>query len=348
MELLKTLISNEYLQALLIVIGAVVLAKVFHFLLKGYIKKLTERTESDIDNAILKIVTKPLYIFIIVVGIFLGLRTLSSVASYFPWITGAFFVIAVFIVSLVISRILALFISRWLKVQKRFKKTPQLIAKIISGIVYLVALLIILDHFNVEISPLIASLGLGGVAVALALQSTLSNIFAGVHIISDQPINVGDFIEIEGGLSGYVEDIGWRSVRIRTWANNFVIVPNSKLAESIITNLSAPQRETVVLVDCGVSYESDLEKVERVTLEVAKEIQKNVEQVAKDYEPCLRYHTFGDSNINFWIILKVKKPLDKYLVTHQLIKALKRRYNQENIEISWPVRKIYHGKVESR
>lgn len=344
MNTLKVLISNEYFQALLVVIGAVVLAKVFYFVLKKYVKKLTERTKSDIDNAILKIITKPLYIFVIVLGIWIGLRFLSRIKPYLFLVNGIFFVLSVFIVSLIISKILALFITRWLKVQRRFEKTPQLIAKIVSGVIYLVAILIILDRFNVEITPLIASLGIGGVAIALALQSTLSNLFAGLHIISDRPINIGDYIELEGGLSGYVEDIGWRSTRIRTRVNNFVIVPNSKLAESIIINLSTPQKETTIVVECGVSYESDLEKVEKVTIKVAREIQENIKGAVKGFEPFFRYHTFGDSNINFSIYLRVEEPIDKFLITHQFIKALKKRYDEENIEISWPVRKIYYNK----
>ncbi len=344
MNTVKVLISNEYFQALLIVIGSMVLAKILHFILKEYVEKLTERTKSDIDNAILKIITKPFYIFVIVLGIWIGLRLLSRIKPYLFWIDGLFFVLSVFIASLVISRILALFITYWLKVQRRFEKTPQLIAKIVSVIIYLIAILIILDHLNVEITPLIASLGLGGVAIALALQSTLSNLFAGLHIISDRPINIGDYIELEGGLSGYVADIGWRSTRIRTRVNNFVIVPNSKLAESIIVNLSTPQEETTIVVKCGVSYESDLDKVEKVTIRVAKEIQENIKGAVKGFEPLFRYHTFGDSNINFSIYLRVEKPIDKFLVTHHFIKALKKRYDEESIEISWPVRKIYYPK----
>ena len=237
------------------------------------------------------------------------------------------------------------FVVRWLKVQKKFEKTPQLISKIISVIVYLIAFLMILKHFNIEITPLIATLGVGGLAVGLALQNTLSNFFAGLHIISDRPVNVGDFIELtEGNISGYVEDVGWRSTRIRTLPNTIVIVPNSKLAESIIINDSLPEQEMATLVQCGVAYGSDLKKVEEVTVDVARKIQKTVPGAVKTFDPFIRYHTFGDSNINFSVILRVEKFVDKYLITHEFIKALKERYDKEGIEISWPVRKVYQGK----
>ncbi|MDH5662708.1 MAG: mechanosensitive ion channel family protein, partial [Elusimicrobiota bacterium] len=208
----------------------------------------------------------------------------------------------------------------------------------------LIAFLMILRYLNVEITPLVATLGLGGLAVGLALQNTLSNFFAGVHIISDRPINVGDYIEMEGNIAGYVEDIGWRSTRIRTLPNTIVIVPNSKIAESVIVNNYLPVQEMSIVLQCGVAYGSDLEKVEKVTVDVARKIQQTVPGAVKTFEPFIRYHTFGDSNINFSIILRVEEFVARYLVTHEFFKALKARYDKENIEISWPIRKVYTAK----
>ena len=131
--------------------------------------------------------------------------------------------------------------------------------------------------------------------------------------------------------------------RIRTLPNTLVIVPNSKIASTIITNDSLPVPEMSVVIQCGVAYSSDLEKVEKVTVDAAKKTQKIVTGAVKGFEPFIRYHTFGDSNINFSIILRVEKFVDKYLVTHEFIKALKKAYDKEGIEISWPVRKIYYG-----
>ncbi len=344
MILMETLIQNEYLQFILIIAGSIVFAKIFLFGLMKYIRKITKKTKTDLDDIILGIITKPLYVFIIFIGLYLALKSLSDLIPYFLWLDRLFFVAAVFILSMIFSRILAVFISRWLRVQKKFEKTPQLIAKISSALIYIIAGLVILDYFNIEITPLVAGFGLGGLAVGLALQSTLANFFAGLHIISDQPININDFIEIEGGISGYVEDIGWRSTRIRSLQNKYIIIPNSKLAESVIINESMPQPEMSAVVQCGVAYDSDLEKVERITIDVAQEIQKTVSGAVKNFSPFIRYHTFGDSNINFSVILRVEEPVARYSVIHEFIKALKTRYDREGIEISWPVRKIYQAK----
>ena len=344
MVIIKTLVQNEYFQSLLILLGSIIFAGIFNFILKTYIKKLTERTKSDIDDALLKIITKPVSILIFVIGLYFSLKSLSILIPYSLWMDRMFFVIFVLAISLLASRILSFLTSRWLKVQKRFEKTPQLLNKIVTVVIYLIAVLMILSYLKIEITPIVATLGLGGLAVGLALQSTFSNFFSGLYLLSDRPVAIGDYIKLEGDISGYVEDVGWRSTRIRTLPNTIVIIPNSKLAESVITNNSLPENEMAALVQCGVSYKSDLEKVEKATIDVARKIQKTVPGAVKSFEPFIRYHTFGDSNINFTVILRVEKFVDKYLVTHEFIKALKERYDKEGIEISWPVRKIYQGK----
>jgi len=293
---------------------------------------------------LMKVIRKPLYTFIILVGFYFGLKSLSTLTPYSLWIDKIFFIISALLLSLIVTRILSFFISRWLKVQKKFEKTPRLINTVVTIVIYLIAFLMILRYLNVEITPLVATLGLGGLAVGLALQNTLSNFFAGVHIISDRPINVGDYIEMEGNIAGYVEDIGWRSTRIRTLPNTIVIVPNSKIAESVIVNNYLPVQEMSIVLQCGVAYGSDLEKVEKVTVDVARKIQQTVPGAVKTFEPFIRYHTFGDSNINFSIILRVEEFVARYLVTHEFFKALKARYDKENIEISWPIRKVYTAK----
>jgi small-conductance mechanosensitive channel len=237
-----------------------------------------------------------------------------------------------------------LFISRWLQVNKQFEKTPQLLSKIITVTIYILGFLIILSRFDINITPLITTLGIGGLAVGLALQNTLTNFFAGLHIISDKPVKVGDFIETDTKFSGYVEDIGWRSTKIKTLTDNIIIIPNGKLAESTITNMSLPHDDQYVRVECGVDYGSDLKKVEKITLDEAKKIVATVPGCVKKEEPTVRFNSFGDSNINFGVSVKIDKFENKFLVQHELIKAMKERYDKEKIEISWPVRKIYNMK----
>jgi small-conductance mechanosensitive channel len=198
----------------------------------------------------------------------------------------------------------------------------------------------LLDYLGISITPMVAGLGLGGLAVALALQPTLSNFFAGTQIVLDHVVRVGDYIELDSGVKGYVTDIGWRSTRIRTAFNNMVIVPNSRLADSVITNYYGPSMELAVLVEAGVSYSSDLVQVEGVAREVAKEVIDELDEAVKTFEPWFGYEEFGDSNINFWIWLQAKDRFASFRVKSELMKRLKSRFDQEGITINYPVRHL--------
>lgn len=341
--MIGNLLANEYFRFFLIIAIALIGAKIVLVILINSLHRFAKKTKTDIDDFIIHVITKPFYAAVILVGFHLGLKTLTVCSAYVQLINNIFFIAYVFLVASIFASIFSELISRWFKKRKKYAKTPWLFNKVVSIIVYIIGILVILNYFNIQITPVVATLGIGGIAVGLALQNTLTNFFAGLHIISERPVDVGDFIEVNG-LKGYVEDVGWRSTRIRTLPNTIIWVPNSKLAESTIINNSHPVNEMSVVLQCGVAYDSDLKKVEKVTVDVAKKIQKTVQGAVNDFEPFIRYHTFGDSNINFSIILRVETFVDRYLVSHEFIKALKERYDKEKIEISWPVRKIYQGK----
>jgi len=207
-------------------------------------------------------------------------------------------------------------------------------------LVLVLGTLIILDTLRISITPLLASLGIGGLAIGLALQGTLSNLFAGIQIISDRPIRIGDFVKLETGEEGYVTEIGWRATKIRMLPNNTVIIPNSKLADSILTNYYLPDQELAVLVQVGVSYDSDLDRVEQVTIEVAREIQRTAPGAVVNFDPFIRYHTFDSSSINFTVIMRAKEFVDNYLMKHEFIKKLHARYKAEKIVIPFPIRTL--------
>jgi len=201
-------------------------------------------------------------------------------------------------------------------------------------------LLFVLRVIGVDISPLLAGGAIGGLAIALALQDTLTNLFAGLYMTIDKPVSVGDFIKLESGEEGFVEEIGWRSTKVRLWANNLVVIPNSKLSQSVITNYFLPAQEMSVYVPCGVAYDSDLERVERVTIEVAKEVMGRVEGSSPDWEPVVRWQSFGDFAITFVTVLRVTDFAAQYRLRSEFIKALHQRFGEEGIEIPFPIRTV--------
>ena len=211
--------------------------------------------------------------------------------------------------------------------------TISLFGNLIKLSVYILGVLVILQSLGISITPVLTALGVGGLAVALALQETLSNLFAGLQIIAARQIKPGDYVHLDTGEEGYVADVTWRNTTIRAIANNMIIVPNSKLASTILTNFHHPVKDLLVYVNVGVHYDSDLEHVERVTMEVAEEVQAAVDGAKRDHKPRIRYNEFGDSGIIFRVVLSAEEFYDSYELTHQFIKRLKKRYDEEGITI---------------
>jgi small-conductance mechanosensitive channel len=203
-----------------------------------------------------------------------------------------------------------------------------------------VGVLVLLQSLGVSITPLLTALGVGGLAVALALQDTLANLFAGVQVLASKKVQPGDFIRLDSGEDGHVVDINWRNTTVRQLGGNIVIVPNARLADAILTNFDQPLRDLSVLIQVGVAYDSDLDKVEQVTIEVGRDVMTTVDGAVPDHEPFIRYHTFGESSIDFSVILRAADYTSQYLVTHEFIKRLHARYRAEGIEIPFPIRTI--------
>ncbi|MGB9615678.1 MAG: mechanosensitive ion channel family protein, partial [Fervidobacterium sp.] len=222
-------------------------------------------------------------------------------------------------------------------------KYPELLFKFIEVAGLVIFLLFVLWYFRIDLTPFLATIGVGGLIAGFALQPTLVNFFAGFNLLSDKPIQIGDFVELPDiNLMGIIEDIGWRSTRIRTLPNQIIVIPNSKLIDSIIVNDSKPDPEVAVLVQMGVAYNADLYYVEKVVLEVASQVMKSIPEGVDTFEPLVRFHTFGgESNINFTVVLRARQYTDRFVLMHEFIKAIKKRFDEEGIEISIPARKLY-------
>lgn len=218
--------------------------------------------------------------------------------------------------------------------------TATIFVNITRIAVLMMGVLILLQTLGISIAPLLTALGVGGLAVALALQDTLANLFAGVHILASKTVQPGHYIRLSSGEEGYVVDINWRNTTIRQLSDNLVIIPNAKLAGTITTNFHQPGQEMSVMVQVRVAYRSDLEHVERVTAEVGAKVMADVSGGVVDFEPSIRFHTFGESGIDFSVFLGALEFSDQYLIKHEFMKRLHRRYQAEGIEIPLPMRTV--------
>jgi len=325
----------------IIIIASLVLGR---FCKKWVISKLldlTSKTKFRFDDVLIRSLKSSVVLWCLLLGIYIALNFVSLPERILALTQKILLVLVLFTAFLFLARFLGDLIQIYEDKIKGALPGASIFKNLIKGFVLVIGFLMILHTIGISITPLITTLGIGGLAVALALQDTLANLFAGLHIVATKKVRPGDYIKIETGEEGYVTDITWRDTTIRQLPNNIVIIPNSKLASAIVTNYYFPERELAVLVQVGVSYDSDLEKVEKVTIEVAKEVMQEVSGGVSEFNPFIRYHTFDDFSINFTVILRAKEFVDQYLVKHEFVKRLKKRYDQEGIEIPFPIRTVF-------
>jgi small-conductance mechanosensitive channel len=206
---------------------------------------------------------------------------------------------------------------------------------------------VVLDHYNYSIKTILTALGIGGLAVALALQDTLSNLFAGFYVAVARQIRLGDYVKLNTGEEGYVSDIGWRSTTIRSLSSNMIIVPNAKLAQAIVTNYYLPEKRMSASFQVGVSYRSDPDQVERILLEVARAGAADIPGLLADPAPDVSFDPgLGESSLVFTVSFTVTEFASQFAVRNELKKRIFQRFRQDRIEIPFPTRTIHLENAE--
>ena len=329
------------LEALATVLIYLVLAKAADIFIDKILKRLAGLTKFSFDDKLISFIHGPVFWTIVLIGIFHGLILLESQP---PWD----FILPMVTKSLILFVwwIAAIRIVNWLS-DKSFPiaaKTGEAgrdifllfknifrVAAVIIGILWMLAI------WNVNLTPLFASAGIAGIAVALAAKDTLANFFGGISIFVDKPFKIGDYIILDTGERGEVVDIGIRSTRIKTRDDVLITVPNSILANVKIINESAPVPRFRIRIPVGVAYESDLEKVEDILVDIAR----SNSMVSKEPEPRARLRAFGDSSIDFELLCWVEDPRNKGLVTHQIMNTIFNAFGKEGITIPFPQRDVH-------
>jgi len=203
-------------------------------------------------------------------------------------------------------------------------------------------LLLLLSVEDVRVTPILTALGVGGLAVALAMQDTLSNLFAGFYIAVAGQMRLNDYIKLSSGEEGYVSDIGWRSTAIRSLGNSLIIVPNSKLAQTIVTNYHLPERRMSASLQVNLPYDVDPDKVEHMLVEIATAGTKDIAGLLADPAPSVSFDPgFGESSLGFTLNFQIAEFSQQYGIRHELRKRILRRLRQEGIAIPFPTREIH-------
>lgn len=311
-------------------------------LMLSRLSQLSQTTETKIDDIVVDAIRIPMVLWCLILGVFVALKIAVLPDKISVFLDKSLQVFWLASLTLVASKILSKLVRVYASKIESTLPVTTLTEHIVKIVVIALGTLMILQSLGISIAPILATLGIGGLAVALALQDTLANLFSGFHIIMARQIRVGDFVRLESGQEGYIVDINWRTTKIRMLPNNVVLIPNAKLAQAVITNFYLPDKEMAVLVNVGVHYDSDLRKVERVTCEVAKEVMLQVQGGVKSFDPFIRYHTFADFSINFTVILRGLEFVDQYLIKHEFVCRLHERYRKEGIVIPYPIRTLQY------
>lgn len=311
---------------------------------------LSRRTKTTLDDEILKRLKTPLFIFFLLTGIEISIlafyedTSISGVALTDLYIISIFILIA-FTINRLIDALLVWY-GREIAIARKQKKEEAFpfVRNVVKVLIYVAFLVIILERLGIEVAPLIAGLGIAGLAVALALQDTLSNFFAGIHILADRPVREGDYVRLENNMEGTIEHIGWRSTKLKRLDNTEVIIPNAKLAQSTIINFSVPNEKMWVLYEIGVGYEEDIDKVEKIIYNALKKVQNEHPDFVKDSEPWVRFDKFGD----YALIFKYGYMVTNYNGQFAALKAVNRElfyaFKKNKINIPFPIRTIYSEK----
>ncbi|MGE5309385.1 MAG: mechanosensitive ion channel family protein [Deltaproteobacteria bacterium] len=288
-----------------------------------------------LDDIVIAAISKPFLFWWALFGAYVALET-SVVPARVAFIgSKALLVLAIASVTVTLARIATGMIRANAERLETTVTITSLTDNATRVIIFLIGSLLIVNSLGISVVPILATLGVAGLAVGLALQDTFGNFFAGFHIILSKQIRINDYVRLDSGVEGYVYDINWRTTQIKTLAGNLVLVPNLKLTQAVITDFCLPQKEVAVTVEVSVRPESDLEKVQMATEAVASETASSMPGSLPGQQPKALFTEFSEYGVKLSVTLKCREFTDQYSIRHELIKRLHARYNKEGIFIAF-------------
>ncbi len=342
LELLAQIAPNRYLQAVLIILLFFGLAKIIDVIITRVIKGWIEKTKLKLDDQVLDIFHKPVFLSIILFGLALATERLEFKETINFITLGGLKTVAIFFWAAAAARFLKLLLNLVSNDDSRFKliqdRTLPLFSNLLVLIVTGLSIYIIFLVWNIDLTAWVASAGILGLAISFAAKDTLANLFSGVFIMADAPYKLGDFIVLDSGERGAVTNIGIRSTRLLTRDDVEITVPNSIMGNTKITNEAGGRHEKFrIRVKVGVAYGSDIDKVQSVLFDVAT----NLPNVCKTPQPRVRFRVFGDSSLDHELLCWVNKPVLRGKILHMLNTAVYKRFLEEGIEIPFPQRDVH-------
>ncbi len=344
-EAIQFIWENVALRFLTILIITIIVAFLLKVILKTVLKPLTKKTKTKVDDIVISSLSSIIFYVILLIGIKIGLSQFQLTTNVFHNLVDTLLIL---IMSVFLLKIINRFALLWLKEWKFKTKTTAderlipFLQKILKAIVIILSVIFIFSGWNIDISPLLATAGIAGLAIGLAVKDSLSNILGGLQLVLDSTFKVGDKVELESGEMGVVLDIGLRSSKLKTYDNEVIHIPNGFLANAKIKNFTHPDDSIRVNVEFGVAYGSDTEKVRQVVLESIK----NIDTVIEEPEPVVQFLNMSDSSLDFVGRAWVKKYTEAYSTKLKMTDEIYRALNKAGIDIPFPTRTVYTKGIE--
>lgn len=334
---------NHIILFFIVLLILAIISKIIIFVTEKIILRMTKYTKTNIDDLLVERLNNPVFLLFILFGLYVSLTTIINSQSVLAFISKVLWTVSFFIFAIIAIRVLDILVTNWARNFAKKTKSEMddslidLIHKFLIVIFYIIALLITLSLWGVNLGPYLASLGIAGIAIGLAFQPTLSNIFGGIQIILDKAYKVGDRIKLESSEVGHIIDVGLRSTRIETLDGDLLIIPNGVMANAKIYNYTLPSEKRKGTVRFGVEYGCDIEKVKELAIKSAKK-NKNI---LKDEEPIIFFEGFGDSSLNFVLFFWVADYRQVFMNEDIIRMNIYKDLNKSKIGIPFPTRTVY-------
>lgn len=327
---------------LLLVLAGLLVAILVHLFIRRVVRGAIERSSTTLDDLFLRPLLPAFVVLSFLATIWLGLAYLEiqapPEASRWNSLLASLFILL--LVAPALARLIHGFLNHKAKAGFRWQRLATIGGRLAHIVIYALAFVILLDAYGIPVTPLITSLGIAGIAVALALQDTLGNFFAGLSLETDRAVRPGHYVRIQDNdVEGHVVEVGWRTTKIRTLPNNIVVIPNSKLAQSIITDYHLPDPSMSLLIPVRVSLDADPDHIEKVLLDEARVAIPELPGAVKGEPPIVRFIPgFGDYYLEFTLIVRVREFTAQFEVQDALRRRILHRFRREGIRIPLPTR----------
>jgi small-conductance mechanosensitive channel len=333
------LMNTWFIPATIVFIG-IVLGMIFKQVVHARLKKAALTSKWEGDDIILHAVESQIVLWFFWAALSLALRDVEIAEPFGLYVSNFLIIILMASITHAAAKLIVGLLNLWSKKQGGGFPSTIMFTNFVWITVYSIGLLVILDALDISIAPMLTALGIGGLAVSLALKDTLTDVFAGLHILLSKKVQPGDFVSLDSGEMGYIQNITWRNTKMLERTNNIIHIPNTKLSKAVIKNYDSGESSFSVKIPVGVGYDSDLDVVERVVMEVANDLHQNMDEMNKQSTPSFKFRGFGQSSIDFMVYFRGNKYGDQNPIIHAFVKKLHKRFNEEGIEIPFPMRTV--------